>query len=135
MSDKQYDLIIIGAGPGGYIAAERAGHKGLKVLLIEKKHLGGVCLNEGCIPSKTLLYSAKLFSQASHSEVFGIEVKDAKFNLEAAMKRKAKVIDTLRKGIAYQMKKNKVVHMWFMWFTSGSLSCDTLERNHITNRQ
>ena len=65
---KNYDLAIIGGGPAGYVAAERAGHKGLKVVLIEKGELGGVCLNEGCIPTKTLLYSAKLYDNAIGAE-------------------------------------------------------------------
>lgn len=107
MSDM-YDLIIIGAGPGGYIAAERAGHHGMKVLLVEKKQLGGVCLNEGCIPSKTLLNSAKIFHYAAHGAAYGVHAEKLTFNLTTAMQRKEKVMDTLRKGIAGLMKKFKV---------------------------
>ena len=107
MSDI-YDLIVIGAGPGGYIAAERAGHHGMKVLLIEKSQLGGVCLNEGCIPSKTLLNSAKIFHYASHGEAYGVKADNVSFNMAVAQQRKAKVMDTLRKGIAGLMKKFKV---------------------------
>ena len=103
-----YDLIIIGAGPGGYIAAERAGHAGKKVLLIEKDQLGGVCLNWGCIPTKALLNSAKRYYEATHSEEFGVSVDNAVFNLEQAHQRKAKTQETLRKGIAGLMKKFKV---------------------------
>jgi dihydrolipoamide dehydrogenase len=103
-----YDLIIIGAGPGGYIAAERAGAKGLKVLLIEKNKLGGVCLNEGCIPSKTLLNGAKLYYYATHGEVYGVEVEGASFNYDKVTAKKEKVMDTLRGGIAGLMKKFKV---------------------------
>ena len=108
MIDNIYDLIIIGAGPGGYIAAERAGARGKKVLLIEKEHLGGVCLNRGCIPSKTLLYSAKLFAQACHSEVYGVYVDNPRFNLADAMTRKQKTVQVLRNGVAYQMKRHHV---------------------------
>jgi dihydrolipoamide dehydrogenase len=104
----EYDIIIIGAGPGGYVAAERAGARGKKTLLIEKSHLGGVCLNEGCIPTKTLLNSAKHYAHAIHSGDIGVHVKDASFNLAQAMAWKAKVIDTNRKGIAFLMKKYKV---------------------------
>lgn len=103
-----YDLIIIGAGPGGYIAAERAGHHGMKVLLVEKKQLGGVCLNEGCIPSKALLNSAKIFHYASHGAAYGVHAENLTFNLTTAMQRKERVMDTLRKGIAGLMKKFKV---------------------------
>ena len=73
-----FDLIVIGGGPAGYLAAERAGHAGLKVVLFEKNSLGGVCLNEGCIPSKALLNSAKLYEHALHSEKYGVTVEGAK---------------------------------------------------------
>jgi dihydrolipoamide dehydrogenase len=102
------DLIVIGGGPGGYVAAERAGALGKKVLMIEKSHLGGVCLNEGCIPTKTLLNSAKLYKNATNSESFGVKVEGASFDLNTAMNWKQKVIDTLRKGIAFKMKHHNV---------------------------
>ncbi len=104
----KYDLIVIGAGPGGYIAAERAGHEGLKVLLIEKDNLGGVCTNWGCIPTKSLLNSSKLYKKAKYSESFGVTAENVQFSLEKAMAHKQDTIDTLRKGIAFLMKKNKV---------------------------
>ena len=72
-----YDLIVLGGGPAGYLAAERAGHEGLNVLCIEKEHLGGVCLNEGCIPTKTLLYSAKTYENALHGDKYGVTVEKA----------------------------------------------------------
>ncbi|OQY31066.1 MAG: dihydrolipoyl dehydrogenase [Spirochaetaceae bacterium 4572_59] len=105
---NKYDLIVIGAGPGGYIAAERAGHEGLKVLIIEKENLGGVCTNWGCIPTKSLLNSSKLYKKALHSEEFGVSAENVVFSLEKAMAHKQDTIDTLRKGIAYLMKMNKV---------------------------
>lgn len=108
MTTSKFDLIIIGAGPGGYIAAERAGHHGLSVLLIEKNKLGGVCLNEGCIPSKTMLNSAKMYHHAAHGEGYGVVARDVQFDLAKVHERKAKVMDTLRKGIAGLMKKFKV---------------------------
>jgi dihydrolipoamide dehydrogenase len=106
MSD--YDLIVIGGGPGGYVSAERAGHAGLKTLLIEKEHLGGVCLNCGCVPSKTLLNSAKIYHYAVDSEAFGVTAESVSFDFGTVMARKQNVIETLRKGIAGLMKRNKV---------------------------
>ena len=103
-----YDLIIIGGGPAGYLAAERAGEAGLNTLLIEKRFIGGVCLNEGCIPSKALLYSAKLYDGASHGEKYGITVENIKLNHQAVVARKRKVIDTLVGGIKMKLKKLKV---------------------------
>jgi dihydrolipoamide dehydrogenase len=100
-----YDLIILGAGPAGYMAAERAGAAGLSTVLVEKSHLGGVCLNEGCVPSKTILYSAKLYSQAGHSQAYGVTVSNASFDLPAVMIRKEKIVDMLRRGIASTLKK------------------------------
>lgn len=103
-----YDLIIIGAGPGGYVAAERAGARGLKVLLIEQKKLGGVCLNEGCIPSKTLLNSAKIYYYALHGAPYGVRADIVSCDWTAVQARKEQVMETLRNGIAGLMKKYKV---------------------------
>lgn len=107
-----WDIIIIGAGPGGYVMAERAGHHGLKVLLIEKAYLGGVCLNWGCIPTKTLLNSAKHYVHALEAPEFGVTASDVRFDLARAMAWKVEVVETLRGGVAHKMKKNgvKVVH-------------------------
>lgn len=104
----EFDIIIIGAGPGGYEMAGRAGHKGQKVLLIEKKHLGGVCLNRGCIPTKTLLNSAKHYVHAKEAPEFGVTTGEVSFDLSKVMAWKQDVIETLRSGIAAMMKKNKV---------------------------
>ena len=104
----KYDLAIIGAGPAGYVAAKKAGGAGLKVLLVEGKKLGGVCLNEGCVPSKTLLQAAKTYHHALHGEAFGVEVSDVRFNFEKANAHKTKVMDGMREGIAGLMKKRKV---------------------------
>ncbi|MBM4152640.1 MAG: hypothetical protein FJ220_03845, partial [Kiritimatiellaceae bacterium] len=103
-----WDIIIIGAGPGGYEMAERAGHHDQKVLLIEKEYLGGVCLNWGCIPTKTLLNSAKHFVHAKEAEEFGVITGDVQKNLPKVMAWKQEVIETLRAGIAGMMKKNRV---------------------------
>jgi dihydrolipoamide dehydrogenase len=104
-----YDLIIIGAGPGGYVAAERAGAAGKKVALIEREeHLGGVCLNWGCVPTKTLLASAKAYYTASHGEAYGVRADNVRFHLAKAMERKLSVQNQLRQGIRGLMKKFKV---------------------------
>ena len=103
-----YDLIVLGGGPGGYLAAERAGHAGLKTLLIEKRFLGGVCLNEGCVPSKTFLYSAKIYDYARYSDHYGVTCEGVKYDHKAVLDRKAKVVSTLVGGIRAMLKANKV---------------------------
>jgi len=102
------DLAIIGGGPGGYVAAERAGAKGLQVVLFEKRELGGVCLNEGCIPTKTLLYSAKLYDNARHGDKYGIIVPDASFDFGKIIARKDKVVKKLVAGVSAKMKAHNV---------------------------
>ena len=106
---ETFDLVVLGGGPGGYLAAERAGHAGLKTLVIEKREFGGVCLNEGCVPSKTFLNSAKVVDYANHAEAYGVKVDgkatvDQKFVVE----RKNGVVKMLVSGIKAQLKKNKV---------------------------
>ncbi len=109
MTTTDYDLIVIGAGPGGYVAAERAGAAGKKVVLIEREeHLGGVCLNWGCVPTKALLASSKAFYQAGHSEAFGVTATGVQFSFDKAQARKRQVQDTLRQGIKGLMRKYKV---------------------------
>ena len=103
-----YDLAVIGGGPGGYVAAERAGASGLKVVLFERKSLGGVCLNEGCIPTKTLLYSAKVFNYAKTGDHYGVYVKDPEFKYDEIVARKDKVVKKLVGGVKAAMKGNKV---------------------------
>jgi len=103
-----YDLIVIGGGPGGYLAAERAAHKGLNTLLFEKRSLGGVCLNEGCIPSKALLNSAKHYEHAIHGNAFGVTCGDVKLDQKAVIARKAKVVRSLVSGVRAKMKANGV---------------------------
>lgn len=103
-----FDLAIIGGGPGGYVAAERAGAKGLKVILFEKRELGGVCLNEGCIPTKTLLYSAKTYDMAAHGDKYGITVDNVSYDYAKIVARKDKVVRKLVAGVAGKMKAHKV---------------------------
>ena len=104
-----YDLLIIGGGPAGYRAAERAGHKGLNVCLFEARSLGGVCLNEGCMPTKTLLYSAKIYDYAKGGgEKYGVTATGAKIDHAKVVARKDKVVKTLVAGVGMQMKGAKV---------------------------
>lgn len=99
-----YNLAIIGGGPAGYVAAERAGKAGLRVVLFEKKELGGVCLNEGCIPTKTLLHSAKLLEQTKHADKFGIGTEGISFDYSRIQARKDKVVKKLVGGIKVSMR-------------------------------
>jgi len=110
MSDPHYDLIVIGGGPGGYVAAIRAAQLGLKAACVEKRGaLGGTCLNVGCIPSKALLNSSEKFEEANHAfAAHGVELGSVKLNLAAMMARKDKVVGDLTKGIEFLFKKNKV---------------------------
>lgn len=103
-----YDLIVIGGGPAGYLAAERAGRGGLKTLLIEERSVGGVCLNEGCIPSKTLLYSAKLLDGVKYGEKYGVSGKDLSLDHQRVVARKNRVVRSLVAGVKNSLKKNGV---------------------------
>lgn len=103
-----YDLMILGGGPAGYNAAERAAHGGMQVLLIEERALGGVCLNEGCIPTKTLLNSAKIYESALHGADYGVTVSDASIDHARVMDRKDKVVKTLVSGVGAKMRGAKV---------------------------
>ena len=103
-----FDLGIIGGGPAGYVAAERAGAKGLNVVIFEKKTLGGVCLNEGCIPTKTMLYSAKLYDYARHGEKYGVNVENASIDYRIILKRKEKVVKKLVGAVKVAMRDNGV---------------------------
>lgn len=102
------DLAIIGGGPGGYVAAEHAGAKGLNVVLFEKRDLGGVCLNEGCIPTKTLLYSAKIYENALHGDKYGVNASEVTFDFGKIVARKNKIIRKLVAGVGAKMKAHNV---------------------------
>lgn len=107
---ENYDVAIIGGGPGGYLAAERAAGAGLKTVLFEEREVGGVCLNEGCIPSKALLYSAKILTNARHAAEYGVSLTgDAVIDQEYVIKRKAKVVRTLVAGVKAALKKEGAV--------------------------
>jgi len=104
---KIYDLAIIGGGPAGYVAAERAGVKGLSVIVFDKRALGGVCLNEGCIPTKTLLNSAKVLEFAHEAEKYGIKVENISIDFKKIMSRKDKIVRKLVSGVGAKMKHAK----------------------------
>src|ERR1700749_4548556 len=103
-----YDVIVIGSGPGGYVAAIRASQLGLKTAIVERESLGGICLNWGCIPTKALLKSAQVFEYLNHAAEYGINVHGSDINFETMIKRSRGVADGMSKGVQYLMKKNKI---------------------------
>ena len=119
-----YDLAIIGGGPAGYVAAENAGAKGLKVVLFEKRELGGVCLNEGCIPTKTLLYSAKMYDHATGGKKYGITANEVTYEYKKIVDRKTKVVRKLVAGIKMKMEAHGVeVIRGEAMITGGDTEC------------
>ncbi len=108
---SQYDLIVIGSGPGGYVAAIRASQLGMKVGVVERAELGGICLNWGCIPTKALLKSAQVFEYISHAEDYGVSVKGATADFSGMVKRSRDVANGMSKGIQFLFKKNKIDHL------------------------
>jgi dihydrolipoamide dehydrogenase len=105
---QEYDLVILGGGTGGYVAAIRASQLGLKTAIVEKGKLGGTCLHKGCIPSKALLRSAEVFATAKHSEDFGVVTSDVSINFNKVQERKNKIVDQLHKGVQHLMKQGKI---------------------------
>ncbi len=105
---QSYDLIVLGSGPGGYPAAIRASQLGMKVAIVEKESLGGICLNWGCIPTKALLKSAQVFEYIKHAKDYGITVEEYAHDFGAVIKRSRGVADQMSKGVAFLMKKNKI---------------------------
>jgi dihydrolipoamide dehydrogenase len=103
-----YDLVVIGAGPGGYEAAALAGRMGKKTALIEKEWIGGTCLHVGCIPAKTFLRSAKLFADCRNAVAYGVEVPSASLNLATLVQRKNNVVAVLTRGVEGLLKRNGV---------------------------
>ena len=105
-----YDVVVIGTGPGGYVAAIRASQLGLKTAVIEKESLGGICLNWGCIPTKALLKSAQVYEYIKHAKDYGIEAT-GQHNFEAVIKRSRGVADKMSKGVAFLRKNKKYVRI------------------------
>ncbi|GGD03675.1 dihydrolipoyl dehydrogenase [Aquisalinus flavus] len=108
MADKSFDLVVIGSGPGGYVAAIRAAQLGMKTAIIERDKLGGVCLNWGCIPTKALLRTSEVYTTMKHAEEFGLKAEKISFDIDAIVKRSRGVAGRMEKGIGFLMKKNKV---------------------------
>lgn len=103
-----FDIIVLGSGPGGYVAAIRASQLGMKVAIIERENLGGICLNWGCIPTKALLKSAQVFNYIQHAEDYGITIKDSKLDFDKMIGRSRNVANGMSKGVQFLMKKNKI---------------------------
>ena len=135
-----YDVLVIGSGPGGYVAAIRASQLGLKVGIVERENLGGICLNWGCIPTKALLKSAQVFEYIKHADAYGINVPEASANFEGVIRRSRDVADGMSKGVQFLMKKNKIdVIFGFARLAGGKKvevkapdgSVQTLDAKHI----
>jgi dihydrolipoamide dehydrogenase len=108
MADNSFDILIIGAGPGGYVAAIRAAQLGFKTALVEEKHLGGICLNWGCIPTKALLRTAEIYHYMTHAKNYGLSADNVSFDAQAVVKRSRDVAKRLSTGVGFLLKKNKV---------------------------
>ncbi|MCB9226793.1 MAG: dihydrolipoyl dehydrogenase [Chitinophagales bacterium] len=135
----KYDIIVLGSGPGGYVAAIRASQLGFKTAIVEKESMGGVCLNWGCIPTKALLKSAQVFEYINHAEDYGINVSDASTDFDKIVKRSRNVAEGMSKGVQFLMRKNKIdVIMGYGKVKPGKKievsteeGTKTLEANHI----
>ena len=125
----KYQVAIIGGGPAGYTAAEAAGKAGLSVVLFEKQSLGGVCLNEGCIPTKTLLYSAKTYDGARHAAKYAVSVPEVSFDLPKIIARKQKVVRKLVLGVKGKLTANNVT------IVNGEASTDCQRRGHSDGQE
>ena len=108
MAAQNFDMIVIGAGPGGYVAAIRGAQLGLKVAIVEREHLGGICLNWGCIPTKAMLRSAEVFHLMHRAKEFGLSATGISYDLDAVVARSRAVAKQLSGGIGHLMKKNKI---------------------------
>jgi dihydrolipoamide dehydrogenase len=112
MADSPYDVIIIGSGPGGYVAAIRGAQLGLKMAVVEKSFIGGICPNWGCIPTKALLRTAEVYDYLNHAKEFGLSAKDVGYDAAAVVKRSRAIADRMSNGVAFLLKKNKVDVIW-----------------------
>src|SRR4051794_33895202 len=112
MADQSFDIVVIGAGPGGYVAAIRASQLGFKTAIVERDYLGGICLNWGCIPTKALLRSAEIYHYMQHAKDYGLSAEKIAFDPAAVVKRSRAVSKRLNDGVGFLMKKNKVSIIW-----------------------
>ena len=108
MSSNSFDVVVVGAGPGGYVAAIRAAQLGLKTAIVEREHMGGICLNWGCIPTKAMLRSSEVFHLMHRAKEFGLGADKISFDLNAVVSRSRGIAKQLNQGVGYLMKKNKV---------------------------
>ncbi|HEX3984574.1 MAG TPA: FAD-dependent oxidoreductase, partial [Acidisoma sp.] len=112
MAEQSFDVVVVGGGPGGYVAAIRAAQLGLKTAVVEREHLGGICLNWGCIPTKALLRSAEISHLLAHLDEFGFAADNVRFDLDKVVKRSRGVAKQLATGVGFLLKKNKVDVIW-----------------------
>src|SRR5215470_16770877 len=108
MAETSFDLIVVGGGPGGYVAAIRAAQLGMKTALVEREQLGGICLNWGCIPTKALLRTTELYQAMRRADEFGLAADNVRFDIARVVERSRKVAERLSNGVAYLMRKNKI---------------------------
>src|SRR5436190_14195359 len=112
MADNSFDVLIIGSGPGGYVTAIRAAQLGFKVAIVEREHLGGICLNWGCIPTKALLRSAEIYHYMQHAKNYGLKADNVGYDAAAVVQRSRAVSGRLNGGVGMLLKKNKVQVVW-----------------------
>jgi dihydrolipoamide dehydrogenase len=108
MADTSFDLIVVGGGPGGYVAAIRAAQLGIKTAVVEREHMGGICLNWGCIPTKALLRTSEVYGLIKHADAYGLSVKDVSYDAKKIVERSRKVAKQLSNGVSMLMRKNKI---------------------------
>src|SRR5205814_8471098 len=119
MADTSFDIIVVGGGPGGYVAAIRAAQLAMQTAVIERENLGGICLNWGCIPTKALLRTSEVYSLIKHAESFGLSVKDVSYDPRKIVERSRKVANQLSNGVKMLMRKNKIT----VFEGSAKLAC------------
>src|SRR4051812_42195133 len=112
MADTSFDVILVGSGPGGYVAAIRAAQLGLKTAIVDREHLGGICLNWGCIPTKALLRSAEIYHYMQHAKDYGLSAERIGFDAAAIVQRSRSVSQRLNGGVGMLLRKNKVDVIW-----------------------
>lgn len=129
MAEHQFDVVVVGGGPGGYVAAIRAAQLNMKTALVEREHLGGICLNWGCIPTKALLRSGEVFDMMHHLKDFGLSAENLTYDVTAVVKRSRKIANQLSKGVAHLLKKNKVTVFDGQAALAGSGSIDVTTKS------
>src|SRR5271163_2234054 len=130
MADTNFDIIIIGSGPGGYVCAIRAAQLGFKTAIVERDYLGGICLNWGCIPTKALLRSAEIFHYMQHAKDYGLSAGEVTYDPGAVVKRSRAVAKRLNDGVGFLMRKNKVAVIWSE-APKGALGAGAYQAKHI----